>query len=168
MPLTVIGWLFTIGVLAHNAEEALYLPAWSQRPGRFRNPVGASVFRCAAVFLSVLFVLVTAAASAFPPAGLAAYLMAGYVLAMVLNVFVPHVLATVVTRKYMPGTATALIFNLPLGVFYLTRALAEQQVSLPTFYWAGPVVVLALLALLPGLFAVGRRFHPAAQRYDAT
>ena len=149
-------------------EEALYLPAWSQRAGRFRNPVGTSVFRCAAVILSVLFVLATAAASAFPAARLAAYVMAGYVLAMVLNVFVPHVLATVVTRKYMPGTATALIFNLPLGVLYLTRALAEQRVSFPTFYWAGPMVVLVLLALLPGLFAVGRRFHRLPSSYDAT
>lgn len=165
MELTAIGWLFTCGVLAHNAEEALHLPAWSRHAGRFHRPVAAPVFRCAVIFLSLLFVLVTAAASVTAPAGLAAYLMAGYALAMVLNVFVPHLLATALTRTYMPGTATALVFNLPLGILYLSRALAERQVLVPTFYWAGPAVVIALLALLPGLFAIGRWLHPIARQH---
>ena len=159
MSLTTIGWLFTCGVLAHNTEEALYLPAWSLRAGRFYKPVSVSVFRFAAILLSGLFVIVTAVASFTQPAGLAAYLMAGYVLTMVLNVFVPHILATILMRRYMPGTVTALLFNLPLGLLYLARALAEQHIQLPTFYWAGPVVVAAMLALLPVLFAVGRKLH---------
>ena len=159
MSLTTIGWLFTCGVLAHNTEETLYLPAWSLRAGRFYKPVSVSVFRFATILLSGLFVIVTAVASFTQPAGLAAYLMAGYVLAMVLNVFVPHILATILMRRYMPGTVTALLFNFPLGLLYLARALAEQHIQLPTFYWAGPVVVAAMLALLPVLFAVGRKLH---------
>ena len=45
---------------------------------------------------------------------MAAYALAGYALAMLLNVFVPHVLATLALRQYAPGTATALLFNLPV------------------------------------------------------
>jgi hypothetical protein len=168
MSLSAIGWFFTLGVLVHNAEEALLLPAWSTRAGRFYKPVAAPVFRTAVIILSALFVGVTATASLSQSTGVAAYLMAGYVLAMVINVFAPHVLATVVTRRYMPGTATALLFNLPLGVLYLARALAEGRIAFPTFYWAGPVVVLATLALLPVLFVVGRKLHPATGRRVAT
>ena len=161
MSLAVLGWLFTCGVLAHNAEEALYFPAWSERAGWFYKPISAPIFRRAAGLLSVLFVLVTAASSLSQPASIAAYLMAGYVLAMVLNVFMPHVSVSLLTGRYMPGTATAVLFNLPLGLLYLTRALAAQHVKFPTFYWAGPAVVLVMLALLPSLFAIGRKLHPA-------
>ena len=106
MSLTALGWLFTLGVLAHNAEEAWRLPAWSARAGRWHAPVAAPVFRFAALVLSGLFVAITLVASNSVAGGVAAYLMAGYALAMVLNVFMPHVLVTVVTRRYMPGTAT--------------------------------------------------------------
>ena len=168
MSLLAIGWLFTLGALLHNAEEAVLLPAWSQRAGPFHKPIMPGVFRTAAIILSALFVAITVAASLSPAGSIAAYLMAGYALAMVLNVFAPHVLATAATRRYMPGTATALLFNLPLGLLYLSHALAEEHVTLPTFYWAGPAVVLGMLALLPGLFAVSRRLHSATHQAGAS
>ena len=83
--------------------------------------------------------------------------MAGYVLAMVLNVLMPHVLATVVMRKYMPGTATALLLNLPLGALYLVQALSEQRIQLGVFAWSGPLIALFIVASIPALFALGRR-----------
>lgn len=162
MPLALLGWLFTLGALAHNAEEARWLPAWSARAGKWHAPVDARAFRLAASLLSALFVAVTAAAAWTTAGSLAAYLMAGYVLAMVLNVLVPHVLASVAMRRCMPGTATALAFNLPLGLLYLHRALDEHAIAWPTFRWAGPLVVLGLLALLPMLFALARRLRHAA------
>jgi hypothetical protein len=168
MSLIAIGWLFTLGALLHNAEEALFLPAWSKRAGRFYKPVAARVFRTAVIILSALFVAVTVAGSVSRPGSIAAYLMAGYALAMVLNVFAPHVLVTVATRRYMPGTATAVLLNLPLGLLYLSRTFANAHVTLPTFYWAGPAVVLAMLSLLPGLFALSRRLHAAINQAGAT
>lgn len=157
LSVTEIGWLFTLGTLLHNAEEAVWLPAWSQRVRRISKPVAASVFRLAVGVVSILFVAITCAASFSQPEGIAAYLMAGYVLTMVMNVFFPHTLASFVTRSYMPGTATAILFNLPLGLFYLLHAITGGYIALPTFYWAGPAVILGFLALLPALFAIGRR-----------
>ena len=83
--------------------------------------------------------------------------MAGYVLAMVLNVFAPHLFATVLMRRYMPGTATAVLLNLPLGWLYLRQILMEHRIELRVFFWAGPLTVLAILALIPVLLALGRR-----------
>jgi hypothetical protein len=160
MSLIVIGWIFTLVVLVHNAEEAFYLPALSLYAGRFHPPVSPPVFCCAVVLLSAIFIAITAVASFSPPTSLGAYLMAGYVLAMVLNVFIPHVAATIFMRRYMPGTATAVLLNLPLGLLYLYRAVAEQSIRFPVFYWAGPLVVVAIAALLPGLFALGRKLYP--------
>ena len=79
---------------------------------------------------------------------------------MVLNVFAPHVIATVALRKYMPGTATAILLNLPLGCLFLGRATSEGDIRLRVFAWSGPVIVLRILASIPLLFAIGRRVRP--------
>ena len=157
MPLVTLAWLFTAGVLVHNTEEALYLPAWAAHAGRWHVPVGSNEFRFAVAVLSVALVGVVVAASVSGPGSLAAYLLCGYVLAMVLNAVVPHLVASVATRRYMPGTATALVFNLPLGSLLLKRALAENYIEFNVFAWAGPAVALAILASIPLLFALGRR-----------
>ena len=96
IPLAFLASLFTVGALLHNAEEALYLPAWSEHAGQ---------------------------------------------------------------RKYMPGTATALLLNLPLGLLYLHKALDARFIEMRTFSWAGPTVAIGLLLLMPLLFALGRRFQ---------
>jgi len=161
MSLTSIGWLFTVGVLIHNTEEALRLPAWSLHTGKWYAPVDPREFRFAVVALSALLVIF-ALSSSFTAAGSASsYLMAGYVLAMVLNVFIPHVIATVCMWRYMPGTATALVFNLPLGLMYLSRALSENQIELHVFCWIGPIVVLGIMASIPVLFLLGRKLFAA-------
>lgn len=159
MSLIAIGWLFTLGVLVHNTEEALYLPAWSAHAGKWYAPVGVHEFRFAASVLSGLLIVIAAVASLSQAGSVGAYLMAGYVLAMVLNVFIPHVLATVFMRKYMPGTATAVLLNLPLSLLYLRQALSEKSIDLRVFYWAGPLGVLAILVSIPVLFTLGRRLH---------
>lgn len=123
-------------------------------------PVGAREFRFAVAVLSAVLVGVTAATALAGPGSLAAYLLAGYVLAMVLNVLAPHLIATVVMRRYMPGTATAVAFNLPLGSLFLSRALSEDYIQLKVFAWSGPVVVLAIAASIPLLFAIGRNIRP--------
>ena len=162
MSSNALGWLFTLGVLVHNFEEALYLHAWSSSAGRWYRPVHAREFRFAAGVFSALILVLTAAASVFPARSLGGYLMAGYVLAMVLNAFAPHLFATVLMRRYMPGTATAVLLNLPLGWLYLRQILMEQRIDLHVFFWSGPLTVLAILALIPVLFALGRRVYPAS------
>ena len=156
MSLAALGWLFTVGVLVHNAEEALWLPAWSARAIRWYRPVPAPVFRFAAAVLSLAFLALTLVATLSPAGSVAAYLMAGYALAMLLTVLVPQAQATVAWRRYMPGTATAVFLNLPLGLWYLRQALAQRFIKPQVFRWAGPLVVAGLLVAMPMLFALGR------------
>lgn len=157
MPLVALAWLFTLGVLVHNIEEALYFPAWSARAGRWHAPVGPSEFRFAVAVFSMSLVAIAATVSTARPGDVSAYLFSGYVLAMVLNAFAPHLVTTLATSKYMPGTATAALFNLPLGCLFLKRALSANYIEFRTFAWSGPAVVLAIVASIPLLFAVGRK-----------
>ncbi|MDD1622482.1 MAG: HXXEE domain-containing protein [Methylococcaceae bacterium] len=168
MSLVTLGWLFTLGVLAHNTEEALFLPEWSAGAGRWHVAVGKVEFRFAVLMLSLLLVAAAVAASFSGATSVAAYIFAGYVLAMVANVLAPHVLATLALRRYMPGTASAVLFNLPLGGMFLYRALSEGYVQPMTFAWAGPLTALAILASIPVLFALGRWLRSRLDEHAST
>ena len=184
-------WFFVIGALVHNAEEALYLPAWSRRLaaehgcglradekrrlpawsrrfGPLRRPVPPAPFRFAVAVLSLLLVAAAAAATLQGPLSLGAYLFSGYVFAMVANVFVPHLAATIALRRYMPGTATALALDLPLGVLCLRRALSSGFVRPAAFVVAAAAATLVLAASIPALLALGRRIWRSgeAPRYN--
>ena len=124
--------------------------------------VGAVEFQFAVAILSLIVVLCAWAASTGGARSLGAYLLTGYALAMLLNVLFPHVLASLVLRTYVPGTATALAFNLPLGGWLLWRAITEKFVQPSVFAWSGPLTVVALIASVPVLFATGRYLSLAA------
>jgi hypothetical protein len=160
MSSAAVGWLFTLGALMHNMEEALFLPAWSRHAGRWHPRVSTTEFRFAVAVLSAALVMCMAAAAIHGAGSPAAHIFAGYVLAMIINAGVPHLIATIAQRRYMPGTFTALLFNLPLGVLFLIQGLSERYIVLRQFAWYGPVTVILLLASIPVLFAIGRRLRP--------
>ncbi len=153
-------WLaaaFVIAVALHDLEEALWLPAWSRRAGLWHRPVGVLEFRFAVTVLAIAAPAVAVLAVRQGPGSVGAYLLAGYALAMLANVFVPHVAATILMRRYMPGTATALVLVLPASLALLSTAFAGGWVSWPAFALAGPAVAAALALSIPLLFSVGRR-----------
>ena len=76
---------------------------------------------------------------------------------MVLNVLFPHVLATVALHSYAPGTATAVLCNLPLGGYLVYRSLTEGYVEQTTFALAGPSTVIGIIASIPILFSIGNK-----------
>lgn len=157
MSLSLIGWLFALGVSLHNVEEAFLLPKWSMQAGRWHSPVQPSVFRFAVAVLTGAVLLAAWLATVGGPGSFGAYFISGYALAMALNVLVPHLVATLALRKYAPGTATGLLFNLPLGGWLLYRALTEGYVDPGVFLYSGPITVLCILASIPLLFALGKK-----------
>ena len=156
MTFFTLTWLFVLAVAAHNLEEALLLPAWSQRRG-WRYPVGAQEFGFAVVVLTAAAAATALLANSGGKGSTGAYLVCGYALAMLLNVLFPHLLATLVLREYTPGTLTAVFLNLPACTLLLGYSLREQYVETRTFLWVGPSTVLAIVAAIPLLFAAGRK-----------
>jgi hypothetical protein len=156
MDFVLLSGLFALAVTLHNIEEALLLPKWSQSAGRWHHPVGAREFRFAVAVLTVFAYVVAYLAAAGGRESVGAYLLAGYALAMLLNVFFPHVLATLVMCRYAPGTVTALLLNLPITVLLLHRGIQEGYVQVHRLAWMGPSVVAGILAAIPVLFAIGR------------
>lgn len=157
MSYPALGWLFAFAVTLHNAEEALLLPKWSMRAGRWHAPIGAFEFRFAVLILTFLAYGAAYLSATQGPRTVAAYALAGYALAMLLNVFMPHLLATIALRQYAPGTATAKLLNLPVCSALLYVGVEDGYIEASKFAWYGPISVAVILASIPILFLVGRK-----------
>ncbi len=153
---STLAWFFVAAIAVHNVEEAVWLPGWSATAGRWHHTVGSSEFRFALAVLTLVAAVAAVLANLQGKQSLGSYLLCGYALAMLLNVAVPHVLSTLAMRRYAPGTATAVLINLPVTATLLRTALAEGYIDSGTFVWAGPLVVIAIVALIPVLFRAGR------------
>jgi zinc transporter ZupT len=112
LSLSGMGWLFAVAITLHSIEEGIWLPAFSQKKGYWRIPATVTQARLVLVLLT-LFAWLCAWLVSMGSA-LGTYLLCGYALIMLLNVFIPHVIATIALRQYAPGTATAVLFILPV------------------------------------------------------
>lgn len=156
-----LAWLFVLVVALHNLEEAIWLPAWSQAAGRWHYSVGNSEFRFAVVVLTLLAAGAAGLATLQGKGGLGAYLVTGYALAMLLNVLFPHLLATLVLRRYVPGTATAVLLNMPVTIALLESSIREGYIELHAFAIYGSLVVVGIVSSIPLLFWIGRKWSAA-------
>ena len=150
-----LRWLFPLAVTLHNLEEAIWLPAWSDKAGKWRHPVAPFAFRFAVAVLTALAFIVTIWSTIAGPESVGTYLLTGYALGMLLNVLLPHLMATMALRNYMPGLATAVLLNLPVTILLLHSAFREGFVSFPSFAYYGILVCLGLVGVIPVLFVMG-------------
>jgi hypothetical protein len=151
-----LEWLFPLVATLHNAEEAIWFPAWSKRAGRWHSPVAPGVFRFAVAVFTLLAFAVTWLSALSGKQTVWTYLLFGYMIAMLANVLVPHIAATVAMRSYMPGVVTGVLVNLPVLSLLVALALREGYVS----GWkaaAYSVVVIGFgVPSIPALFRLGK------------
>jgi hypothetical protein len=146
-----LQWALPVAVTLHNLEEAIWLPSAAKHfdmlprhmsPGRFRIGVGV---------LTVAAYLITWFSVADGPASTWTYLFVAYTFAMFLNVFVPHVPAAILLRRYAPGVVTAVLVNLPVTTLLLAEIWNDRIVhslALSLLVFGAPLVVSALAAFL--------------------
>ena len=162
MTFNLLVWLFAVSITIHNLEEAIWLPGWEPNICRLKIKTGPLEFRFAVSVLTLLAYLAATLAMIGGRGSVGAYLISGYALAMLINVFVPHLLATIITKRYAPGTATAIVLNLPVTILLLRQGFREGVIDTSTFLTAGPLSALGILLLLPILFFIGRRIRPSS------
>jgi hypothetical protein len=71
---------------------------------------------------------------------------------MLLNVFVPHILATLFFRQYTPGVLTAVFINLPVMSILLYKAVDERWVSGARAVRYAVLVPMVVAGAILGLF----------------
>ncbi len=120
--LPFIKLLFLLGLTLHNIEEAVWLPKWSKHAIKFHKPVLANEFYFAVLVITLIGYLLTGADYIFGSScGSITCIYLGFVGMMGLNVFIPHLAATIVLKRYSPGLITGLLLNLPSSVYTLCK-----------------------------------------------
>jgi hypothetical protein len=100
------------------------MPGWAARHAQqlpFRPP-GAGEIRLALLVLTLAAFVVTYLSARRGTQSLLAYLLFGGIVTMLVNVFLPHVPATLLFRAYTPGVVTAVLINLPVMTWLAVRA----------------------------------------------
>ena len=151
-------WIFfPIAITLHNIEEAIWLPKWSQHAKRFHKPVEPNEFHFAVLCVTILAYLSTFLVLAFPSVWLWRQIYFGFLGAMILNTFVPHLLATILLRRYAPGLLTGLFLLIPINSMLIAQGIASGAVTWFELALSTTCAGIIILALLPPLFWMGRK-----------
>jgi len=107
------------------------MPAWAREhiAQLSLQPPSAVEIRIALAALTLVAFAVTYLSARRGRESVWAYLTFGYIVAMLVNVFVPHVPATLFFRSYTPGVVTAVLINLPVMTYLAVRAVRDEWVS---------------------------------------
>lgn len=154
-----IFWLFPIAFTLHNLEEAIWMPAFSKTAGRLHRPVGTFEFIFALIPITALGWLVTLLFYAAGPLGVPCHLFFAFNLAMLVNVFFPHLAATVALRRYCPGLATGLLLLAPVNSFLLIIGFRHGYFAVPELIVVTAVFAGLVAGAIPLLFRAGRWVH---------
>lgn len=150
-----LQWLFPVAVTLHNAEEAIWFPAWWLRHAEdIPTHPAPAIARFALAGLAAAAFVVTYLSQREGKESVWAYLTFGYIVAMLANVFIPHIPASLVFRSYTPGVVTAVLINLPVMGFLSIRAVREGWVSGRKAVLFGVAVPIAIAGVIAMLFSI--------------
>ena len=149
--------LFLIAVTLHNLEEAVFLPAWS-KTSRFQKTVEPNVFRFAVIVITLLAYSIGALYLLWPSNIYFQYLQVGLIGAMLLNVVMPHVIATMAEKKYAPGIVTGIGLIFPFGGLAMYYILQVTEITILEVVITAIGIGILLIDLIVALFAIGKRF----------
>ncbi len=154
-PYRKIVWIVALSETLHNIEEAIWLPEWSRSAGPWHPPMGPFEFRfaVAVVTLAVYGVILYFMKRETRPAKL---LMGGTLVVILVNVFIPHMAATIMTARYTPGVLTGVLLNLPVTFYLLRRGLKEGEYTSSSLALGAVTCAILALSLMLGSFAAGR------------
>lgn len=149
--------LFLMAFTLHNIEEGIWLPKWSKYAGKYHPQVANNEFHFAVMVITLLGYILT---FIFLVSGnsneIIKYLYLGFLLMMCFNALFPHIIATIVLKKYAPGTLTGILLNLPIGLFVIFGKYGDGLEFNKLIVGFVVIAVISLGSLRP-LFKLGNR-----------
>ncbi|MBE0649733.1 MAG: HXXEE domain-containing protein [Bacteroidales bacterium] len=166
MNLDFIISLLPFAFALHNLEEALGMEKWTKfTPSFIHRPFTTRQFGIAVLLFTVLGFIVVFAKGLYKTEELYYMFVSGFAGILLLNVFIPHLVAVIYMKKYAPGIISALLVNLPLSAFVLTKIknaglLTTKQVFLSVITGGVIGVVLTFGFLKIGAIIGAKRNDP--------
>jgi len=154
--LNVVRIIFLLGFTLHNLEEAIWLPKWSKYAKEFHEPVEANQFIFAVIIITIIGYILTALDILVGNLGsITNYIYLGFIGMMGINSIFPHLLSTIVLKKYAPGLITALFLNLPFSIVLINEHI-KNGINVYYLLLAIFLVIGIVLFSLKYLFKIGR------------
>lgn len=140
--------LFLLIITLHNLEEALWLPKWSKNAGVFHQPMTAQTFYFAVLMITITIYFFTGLFLFFPENTILMYIFFGIVTAMAGNVIFPHLIATIVLRRYAPGLISGILLMLPFNILIIIYGFTTLQLSLMPFLLSSILSAVSLIGMI--------------------
>lgn len=149
MNLAILINLLPIAFALHNIEEYYGMENWTKNNPFYRfEPVKTKQFLVAIFLFSMLGFVLVYSRSYYPTKEIYSTVVLGFSGMLFLNVFFPHLLATLLTKKYSPGLFTAIFINLPLCSAIIWKMGSEGSFSIQQ------LIFIMILGGLVGLILV--------------
>lgn len=149
--------LFLFSITLHNLEEALWLPQWSKYAKKFHKQVGKNEFHFAVLVITLIAYLITSLFVFFPDVLILKYFYFGFVGAMIVNTIFPHLIATILLKKYSPGLITGLLLQVPVNCLIIVNSINNGVINFYDLLLSIIVVGVFLLSIIPLLFRIGEK-----------
>ena len=147
---------FPLAITLHNIEEALWLPQWSKHAARFHPPVEKREFHFALIIITAFAYLATFLTLLFPDSIYITRMFYGFLGAMIINAFFPHLVATIVLKRYAPGLFTGLFLIIPINSILIYRAVIIGFITITEIVITTIALGIILILIIPLLFKAGR------------
>jgi len=147
-------WILAISETIHNIEEAIWLPDLFQSINYLHIPVTPFQFRIAVIVIT-LFIYWVIYYFVKHENKLAKYLMCGALFLILFNVFMPHLISTIIMHDYVPGVISGIVLNLPVTLYLLLRGFKEKIFRTRTFVIGSVVFTIITVLLMMGSFVLG-------------
>ena len=148
--------LFIFAITLHNIEEALWLPQWSKHAQKFRKQVSKDEFHFAVLVITIFAYLATGLFIFFPQNLILKYFFFGFMGAMIINIIFPHLVSTIVLKKYCPGLITGVLLIIPFNSLIIVFSVNNSIINLSEIIISTIVVAILLLKLIPYLEKIGK------------
>lgn len=149
--------IFSLAITIHNIEEAICLPKWSQQASKYQKQVSEKEFHFAVTCVTILAYLVSLLFVLFDEFLVVRYIFFGFVGTMIVNVFLPHLVATIMIRKYAPGLLSGILINIPFLSMIVYNAIRLGYITVLEMIIVTFVFGVSLLSLLPLLFKTANK-----------
>jgi len=147
--------LFLFTITLHNIEEALWMPRWSRYIQKFGKQVSGDEFHFAVLVITILAYLATGLFIFFPENLILKYFFFGFMGAMMFNIIFPHLILTIILKKYSPGLITGVLLIMPFNSLIIISSLNNSIINLSEVVISTIVVGIFLLILIPILEKIG-------------
>lgn len=150
--------LFIFTISLHNTEEGIWLIRMTKHSKiGLHKVVKQDQFLFAVIAVTAVAYFVTSMFIFYPQNSLFKYAYFGFLTAMMLNVIFPHLLSTIIERKYSPGLMTGLLLIIPIHIIIIMRSFQSHLISIGGLIMGTLIMSICLILLIPVMFKLASR-----------